>query len=529
MSAPVDIRPQDLAIVQSILAEALPASARIYVFGSRATWATRDSSDLDLAIDAGRALTSTESAAMASAFEESDLPFTVDCVDLHTVSARFKAIIEQTKVPLPVRDSGATKRELVPLKQLLSKVIDNRGKTCPIAEVGLPLIATNCIKNDGLYPVFERVRYVSDETYSEWFRGHPEPGDLIFVLKGSPGQVCLTPDPVNFCIAQDMVALRADQSAIYPPYLFAVLRSQQMQDAIGNMHVGTMIPHFKKGDFDKLLVPVPDRDTQQYIGDTYLLLSQKIELNRRMNETLEGMARALFKDWFVDFGPVRAKANGGAPYLSDDLWALFPDRLSDDGLPEGWEMGTMGDEFDITMGQSPPGDTYNDEGVGLPFFQGRTDFGFRYPTNRKFCSNPSRLANAGDTLISVRAPVGDLNMAIEVCCIGRGVAAARHKTGVRGFTAYAMHSIQPELQMFENSGTVFGAINKVQFEKLKIVAPPTDIVAAFEAQVIEVDELIRNNTEQNYTLAATRDLLLPKLMSGALRVADATRVLEDAL
>jgi type I restriction enzyme S subunit len=174
-----------------------------------------------------------------------------------------------------------------PFTEVLSTIVDNRGRTCPTAESGLPLIATNCIKNDLLYPAFEKVRYVSKETYDNWFRGHPEPGDLIFVTKGSPGRVCVTPDPVSFCIAQDMVALRADPRKVYPRFLFALLRSEAVQAQIGNMHVGTLIPHFKKGDFDKLLLPIPDKKYQQAIGDIYFELSAKIELNRRMNETLE--------------------------------------------------------------------------------------------------------------------------------------------------------------------------------------------------------------------------------------------------
>ena len=194
----------------------------------------------------------------------------------------------------------------VPFTDVLSKIVDNRGKTCPTAEVGIPLIATNCIRNENLYPTFEKVRYVDDATFNSWFRGHPEPGDLIFVTKGTPGRVCMTPDPVGFCIAQDMVAVRADKSKIDPNYLLAVLRSRDVQTQIENMHVGTMIPHFKKGDFDKLRLPVPDRQTQESVGAIYRILSDKIELNRRMNETLEAMARAIFKSWFVDFDPVRA-------------------------------------------------------------------------------------------------------------------------------------------------------------------------------------------------------------------------------
>ncbi|UPO26267.1 restriction endonuclease subunit S [Shewanella sp. JNE10-2] len=143
-------------------------------------------------------------------------------------------------------------------KELLSNIVDNRGKTCPVGDTGLPLIATNCIKQHSLYPVFEKVRYVSDETYNNWFRGHPQPGDMIFVCKGSPGRVNWVPDPVNFCIAQDMVAIRADTTKVYPKYLFALLRSQTSQQKILNMHVGSLIPHFKKGDFGNLYFELPE-------------------------------------------------------------------------------------------------------------------------------------------------------------------------------------------------------------------------------------------------------------------------------
>ena len=138
-----------------------------------------------------------------------------------------------------------------------------------------------------------------------------------------------------------------------------------------------------------------------------------------MNETLEATARAIFKSWFVDFDPVRAKAEGGDPGLPDDVAALFPDSFEDSELgeiPMGWNPSNIGlAEFDLTMGQSPPGETYNETGNGLPFFQGRRDFGFRYPSNRVYCAAPQRLADHGDTLVSVRAPVGDVNMAMERC------------------------------------------------------------------------------------------------------------------
>ena len=123
----------------------------------------------------------------------------------------------------------------VPFSELLSVVIDNRGKTCPTADAGIPLIATNCIRNELLYPTYDKVRFVSPETYSTWFRAHPKPGDILFVNKATPGRVCLVPDPVDFCIAQDMVAVRADTRKIYPRFLFAALRSPTEKALLGTV------------------------------------------------------------------------------------------------------------------------------------------------------------------------------------------------------------------------------------------------------------------------------------------------------
>ena len=162
--------------------------------------------------------------------------------------------------------------EWVSFTDLLSKIVDNRGRSCPVGKSGIPLIATNCIDRSNLYPSYETTRFVSEETYKTWFRGHPEPGDILFVCKGSPGRTNWVPDPVDFCIAQDMVAVRANPKKVDPKYLFAALRSPTVQSQIDNMHVGTMIPHFKKGDFGKLNIPVPSLVVQQEIGDLYFAL-----------------------------------------------------------------------------------------------------------------------------------------------------------------------------------------------------------------------------------------------------------------
>ena len=186
----------------------------------------------------------------------------------------------------------------------------------------------------------------------------------------------------------------------------------------------------------------------------------------------------------------------------------------------GWEVTTVGKEFNLTMGQSPPGSTYNETGDGLPFYQGRKDFGFRYPTRRVYCNAPTRLAKKDDTLVSVRAPVGDINMAEETCCIGRGVAAIRHKTGSRSYTYYAMQFLREDFALYEAEGTVFGAINKTGFQTLSQLRPSDGIIEAFEGLVYPMDQSIENNENQSRTLSQIRDTLLPKLISGELDISN---------
>jgi type I restriction enzyme, S subunit len=348
-------------------------------------------------------------------------------------------------------------------------------------------------------------------------------GDLIFARRSLVAEgagkcsIVLELDD-NTTFESSIIRARPDQTKADSLFLYYFFSSPVGFHRLDTIRRQVAVAGITGTDLSQLTIPAPAIGEQRAIASVLGTLDDKIELNRRMNETLEAMARAIFKDWFVDFGPTRAKAEGHAPYLAPDLWSLFPDRLDDEGKPEGWQMSTIGAEFRLTMGQSPPGETYNETADGLPFFQGRTDFGARYPKRRMYCSAPTRIAEADDTLVSVRAPVGDLNMAWERCCVGRGVAAVRHLSGHRGYTYYAMLHIQPDLAAFEHTGTVFGAINKLQFEALRIVAAQPSVIDAFDALVSDFDERVRSNEIESATLASTRELLLPKLMSGEIRI-----------
>lgn len=200
---------------------------------------------------------------------------------------------------------------------------------------------------------------------------------------------------------------------------------------------------------------------------------------------------------------------------------LFPAVMQDSELgdiPEGWKPSSVGSEFDVIMGQSPPGDTYNEDGKGEPFFQGRRDFGWRYPENRVYCTQPNRIAKKGDTLLSVRAPVGDINKATSDCCIGRGIAALRHKSGCEAYTYYSIMNLSRNFKSFDSEGTVFGSINQKDLKALKVLKPPSSIVEVFTHAAGVMDQHILNFDIQTRILSQLRDTLLPKLLSGELFV-----------
>ena len=220
----------------------------------------------------------------------------------------------------------------LPIRDLLIEIIDNRGKSVPTVEKGFPLIATNCIKHSSIYPTFDKVRYVDESTMKNWFRAHLKPNDILFVNKGTPGRVCLVPNPVTFCAAQDMMGFRCNDELINYKYLFAVLRSNEIQKTIENNHVGLVIPHFRKQDLSSLLIPIKSRQEQDSIGNLYICLSEKIELNNRINAELEAMAKTLYDYWFVQFdfpfdfaqGKPNAK---GKPYKSSGGKMVWNEEL----------------------------------------------------------------------------------------------------------------------------------------------------------------------------------------------------------
>ena len=320
----------------------------------------------------------------------------------------------------------------------------------------------------------------------------PEPDDLIFVTKGAPGQVCLAPDPVNFCIAQDMVALRANNAAVYPPYLFAALRSRQVQAAIVNMHVGTMIPHFKKGDFDKLLIPRPPRRMQQFIGDLYLLLSRKVELNRRMNETLEAIARAIFFDkqgsleWpTLRLGDMCEIFDG--PHATPKLTEDGPIFLGISNLSNG--------RLDLTTTNHLSTEDYV-----------------------KWTRRVTPIA--GDIVFSYETRLGQAGLIPQSldCCLGRRMGLLRLKTDEISPTlllrAYMERSFQETIRQRTIHGSTVDRIPLIELGDFPIRLPVGSDAAMLTMALEPLDAKIDANDRECRLLSVLRDLLLQKLMSG---------------
>ena len=273
---------------------------------------------------------------------------------------------------------------------------------------------------------------------------------------------------------------------------------------LGHYSGGSAVPTLNRNHIHSLPITIPaEIETQKRIARILSSLDDKIEVNNQINRNLEEQAKAIFKSWFVDFDPFQ---NGR--FVDSELGQI----------PEGWRIGMLSDIADITMGQSPNGDSYNEVGTGTVFYQGRGEFSDRFPMRRLYTTEPKRMAKAGDVLLSVRAPVGDINVANEDCCIGRGLAAISAKKGYSSFLLYILKMNQAQFDQYNGAGTVFGCINKDALNDLKTLIPPDNIIFDYENIVHPLDEQYLLNSEENKRLSTIRDTLLPKLMSGEIGV-----------
>ena len=346
--------------------------------------------------------------------------------------------------------------------------------------------------SDGVFPVFGSgglMRKVDSYIYDK--------PSLLIPRKGTLNNIIYTEE--KFWTVDTMFWTKVDELKTSAKFLYYYLKDFNFNA----FNVGSAVPSLTVPVLNDIDIKLPSTDKQSDIVGILSSLDAKIETNNKLNEKLEEMAQAIFKSWFVDFEPFKDK-----PFHETELGMI----------PEGWEVGSLSDIATITMGQSPCGTSYNENGEGIIFYQGRTEFGFRFPSIRLYTTAPSRFAEVGSTLMSVRAPVGDINMALLRCCIGRGVASIKSNCDCNSYIYYLMKSLKKRFDIYNGEGTVFGSVGRDTLRKMLITIPPSSVISDFEINVSKIDSRIKINELESQRLASLRDTLLPRLMFGELKV-----------
>ena len=304
-----------------------------------------------------------------------------------------------------------------------------------------------------------------------------------------------------------------DQELADTEYVYYFLKTQY--DALRSLSSGVR-KNLSSNDIKNFVVWLPERvDEQVKIASALSALDSKIELNNRINAELEALAKAIYDYWFVQFDFPDAN---GRPYKSSGGRMVWNEALKRE-IPTGWEAGVLSDIANITMGQSPAGESYNEEGHGVVFFQGSTDFGARSPDVRMYTTAPGRMAREGDILVSVRAPVGTLNIADRDCCIGRGLAALNSKINNDAYLYRVMTDFKQIFDRKSSEGTTFGSITKDDLFGLKVLIPDERTLQAYTRVATDWLRSAALRDKQNRELTHLRDWLLPLLMNGQVRVA----------
>jgi len=351
------------------------------------------------------------------------------------------------------------------------------------------------------------------------------------------GEVCMIPNNLECCIGQRQVLLRPKKD-VNARYLFFALRSSYVRHQIfWNEGTGSTVSNVRIPVLEVLKIPRLG-NSEKKIGDLLGSLDDKIELNRQMNETLEATARLFFKDWFVDFGPTRAKAEGRPAYLAPDLWSLFPDALDDDDKPIAWETSTIGQEVRVVGGTTP-------STKEPTYWNG--EFCWATPKDLSSLKTPvllsterritqagisqigSGLLPIGTVLLSSRAPIGYLVISQVETAVNQGFIAMVCEEKLSNVFVWLWTQSNMEVILQKANGSTFQEISKSNFRPIQVIVADRTILLAFDEITQPLYKQIVANEQESRTLAQTRDLLLPKLMSGEIRLRDAEKIAGQAL
>jgi len=348
--------------------------------------------------------------------------------------------------------------------------------------------------NGGIYPVWSGYRNVGTANTMNCSKG-----TMVVVARGVGGTGDVKIAKEDCYLTNLSIAVILDESICNPYYL----HYKYLLNNLKYLDSGSAQSQITIDDLKRLTIKLPPLDYQNQIVAVLKSFDDKIECNQLINDNLEQQAQALFKSWFVDFEPFK-----DGEFVESEMGMI----------PKGWRAGALSEIANVTMGTSPAGSSYNVTGEGDVFYQGRAEFGFRFPMRNMYTTEAKRFAEIDSVLLSVRAPVGDINVAEERCCIGRGLASVQSKDGNNSFMLYLMQNLQLVFDRFNGEGTVFGCINKKALEDMTILIPDKETMAKFDNVCSKMDGQIKTLDQESRRLAQLRDTLLPRLMSGELKV-----------
>lgn len=525
----IDIHPDHWAIVRRILQKHVPQYA-IWAFGSRAKWSAKEYSDLDLAIITDKPLPLSVSAALEEDFSESDLPWKVDVVDWATTSDAFRKVIENTKVVVQgekkccEQTNDWTEDRFGHLVQFVSEKLRAQD-----ASIGTYISTENMLTNFGgitsasTLPLSGSItRFKAGDTLFSNIR--------TYFKKVWQAQF-------DGCCSNDVLVFRsANIETLLPNYLHQICRWEKFTELSIRTSKGAKMPRGDKTALANFTFKLPPIEEQRAIAHILGTLDDKIELNRKQNETLEATAQAIFKAWFVDFEPVRAKMEGrwqrgqSLPGLPAHLYDLFPDRLVESELgeiPEGWPVGVYSDTVEIIGGGTPKTSVDEYWNGEIPWFSvvdtPASGDVFVVSTEKSitqagFKNSAVKMIERGVTIISARGTVGNLAIAGRDMTFNQSCYALRGKNGFGSYFVFLSAQYMVEQLKAMAHGSVFSTITRQTFDAIKMALPPKEVLIQSEKRIANLFEATLGNVSESRTLAQLRDTLLPKLISGELRI-----------
>jgi len=351
-------------------------------------------------------------------------------------------------------------------------------------------------------------------------------GDILFGTLRPYFRKVVRPKFDGVC-STDIAVIRPTQKGD-GDFLKYFIANQDFIDFASNISSGTRMPRANWKTLQKTEWTLPELGEQNKIGDVLSAYDDLIENNTKRIKILEQIAQAIYKEWFVYFRFPRLrrgfggqagheKAKSRSERSSATGIKMIDSKTEFGKIPEKWKIGRLSDLAKVTMGQSPSSDFYNETGEGLPFHQGVTNFGFRFPTTTTYSTEGARKADKGDILFSVRAPVGRINVASIDMIIGRGLAAIKSVSGNQSFLLYYLKYLFQTEDLI-GGGAIFASVTKNDLNNFSVVIPNTSTIEKFESLIHPLDELILNISNKHLILKNSRDLLLPKLVTGEISV-----------